>query len=396
VPVEALNTVPSVEDVPPGREYEQVSVMAAIPPDSYEQWRGARVNAALSAFPLPPGQQKSSAKLARLLRDRERAAAPYPANLVACLTKDTAWWKGHGWSQPPGTRRVLYWRRRDSLQVGTPRLPRPPQQRRVTTMVLALTTSTGSRSALPPQVRTLPQAELFHRAIVGRLGKGEQVNCPELIGRDNGGRPLQTHHGHAHTIPIDLDDDGHIDHLIVYAPMGLGPSAQDAIRSLRRTWTKGGTGDLQLAVVGSGDIELLRRLPAPLDRQIEALLGPPSGALEWESDTPFVFPRFLKPRGKNAFLGQINGELESRGLPRVESCRVDEHLSRELRHHTRERKHGGAAPPDVTGYGLRLTFTEPVKGPLMLGYASHYGLGRFRPRVEPESLAGVATTGSTR
>lgn len=29
------------------------------------------------------------------------------------------------------------------------------------------------------------------------------------------------------------------------------------------------------------------------------------------------------------------------------------------------------------GFGLRLEFAEPVAGPLMLGYASHYGLGLF-------------------
>jgi CRISPR-associated protein Csb2 len=376
--VDQFNAFPSGDDGPPGREYEQVSLMAAIPPASYVAWHGSQVDAALAAFPLPGGERKPSAKL---LKDRERAVAPYPPDLVACLTQDTAWWKGHGWSQPPGSRRVLYWRRRDSLQVGVPQLPRAPEHHRVTTMVLAITTASGNRSALPPRTRTLPQAELFHRAIVGRVGNGALVDCPELTGRGEHGRPLRADHGHAHTIPVDLDGDGHLDHLIVYAPMGLGALAQRSIRNLRRTWTKGGAGDLQLAVVGSGDLEILRCLPPPLRRQVDALLGPPEGTRSWMSDTPFVFPRFLKPQGKNAILGQINDELATRGLPLIERADVDEDLTRTLRHHIRRRNHGGAPPVD-TGYGLRLTFPERVRGPLMLGYASHYGLGRFRAVVD--------------
>jgi hypothetical protein len=37
------------------------------------------------------------------------------------------------------------------------------------------------------------------------------------------------------------------------------------------------------------------------------------------------------------------------------------------------------------GYGLRLTFSEPVHGLLLLlGYASHYGLGLFRACIEAD------------
>src|SRR5262249_1360128 len=163
--------------------------------------------------------------------------------------RDTAWWKQQGWSQPPGSECVLYWRQRDLLQVGVPQGPRTREVSRVTTMLLSLTTPSGNRGALPACTRTLPQAELFHRAIVGRLGRGRSVHCPELTGRDEHGRPLQNGHAHAHTLPLDLDGDGRIDHLVVFARMGLGDAAQQAIRTLRRTWTKGGVGDLQLALV---------------------------------------------------------------------------------------------------------------------------------------------------
>ncbi len=185
-------------------------------------------------------------------------------------------------------------------------------------MLLALTAPGGNRSALPPCSRTLPQAELFHRAIVARVARGQQVHCPELTGRDEQGRPLQDCHRHAHILPLDLDGDGRLDHLVVHAPMGLGEAAQRAIGGLRRAWTPGGRGELQLALVGTGNLETLRSLAAPLNRQIERLLGPPEGACVWVSATPFVPPRFLKRRGANALLGQINGELASRALPPVD------------------------------------------------------------------------------
>ena len=35
-------------------------------------------------------------------------------------------------------------------------------------------------------------------------------------------------------------------------------------------------------------------------------------------------------------------------------------------------------PPSLAnGFALRLTFAEPVAGPIALGYASHFGLGQF-------------------
>ncbi|MBY0312872.1 MAG: type I-U CRISPR-associated protein Cas5/Cas6 [Phycisphaerales bacterium] len=297
------------------------------------------------------------------------------------MTKDTAWWKQQGWSQPPGSQRVLYWRRSDALQVGAPQRPKPPHYSTVTTMLLSLTTPSGNRSALPPITRTLPQAELFHRAIVATAARGGRIECPELTGKGKDGKPLHDHHAHSHTIPVDLGGDGRIDHILIYAKMGLGPEAQRAIRGSRETWRKKGP-DLQVAVVGSGDLEMLRRLFDPFEKQVKALLGPPEGCRVWESATPFVFPRFLKPRGKNDYKGQIQAELASRGLPETTSIEVVPDLTNKLRHFVRRRNHGGVPAPVDDGYGLRVMFAEPLslhdQGPLALGYAAHYGLGLFR------------------
>lgn len=371
------NAMPCVDHVHRGPGWEQVSLMAAIAADDYVTWQKQQAETALAPYPLPEGTKKPTAKLQKV---RESALAPYPPDLLSCLTRETAWWKGHGWSQPPGSQRVLYWRRSDALQVGVPTAPRPPAAHAVSTMLLAITTASGNRSALPSVTRTLAQAELIHRAIIGCLGKGHRVDCPELTGKDALNRPLRNHHEHAHTIPLDLDGDGRLDHIIIYAAMGLGDAAQRAIRTLRRTWTKGGAGDLQVAVVGCGDLEMLRLLPPPLRLELDGILGPPEGARSWESVTPFVLPKTLDRRSKRSVSGQIQTELASRRLPEAAGVEIDPELTRSLRHYVRRRLHGGVPPRVDAGYGLRLHFTEPIRGPLLLGYASHYGLGLFRAR----------------
>lgn len=370
------NAVPYAEGIRHGPGWEQISVLAPILPFEYARWRSETTERLLADLPLPEGKKKPPAML---LKKREKAVDPYPANLLECLTRDTAWWKAHGWSQPPGAQRVLYWRPEGAIQVAAPARPKALAVKPVTAVLLAMTTASGIRSALPICHRTLPQAELLHRAIVSVLGKGQTVDCPEITGRDRQGRPLLGRHGHAHILPLDLDEDKHLDHILIHAPMGLGGDAQKAIRGLRRTWTKGGAGDLQLAMAGSGGVDTLRALPAPLGKRMEQFLGPPGGARTWVSVTPFVLPRFLKKRGANTLEGQVRAELASRGLPpAAEVCDLQgtsEALA--LHHFVRRRQRGGAPPPVDAGYALRLRFAEPVRGPLTLGYAAHFGLGLF-------------------
>ncbi len=355
------------------RGYEQVALMAPDVATDYLAWRTARVEAVLQPFPIPDSKRPA----AKLVKQRRDAEAPYPADLVKCLQQDTAWWKSHRWSQPPGSRKVLYWRPSDCLEVGAPAPVAHCSPAPVAMMLLALTTHTGSRSALPPVTRTLPQAELLHRSLVARVANGSRVDCPELTGRDTYGQPLKGHR-HAHILPVDLDGDGHLDHVVVHAPMGLGSDAQEAVRSLKRTWTKGGVGDVSVAVAGHGELRTLRALPQPYGGRVERLLGPHAGARVWDSITPFVPPRFQKRRGPNTLEAQVVAELASRGLPEatVEVCPWDAQTLR-LRHAIRVRRAPASPPPVDVGFALRLTFAERIQGPLSLGYGSHFGLGLF-------------------
>ena len=194
-----------------------------------------------------------------LRKKREKAIEPYPTDLLDCLHKDTTWLRRHGWSQPPGSRRVFYWRPSDAVTIGAPRpekLAQPQRAKPVKAMLLSLTNASRNDHALPSVTRTLPQAELLHRKLVG-IAKRHGPAPPELTGRDKQGRPLQSQHQHAHINPLDLDGDGHLDHILIWARMCIGSHAQMAIRAARKTYTKGSIEPLRLALAakwGSGDI----------------------------------------------------------------------------------------------------------------------------------------------
>lgn len=377
LPVE-WNALPCQEGEHRGPGWEQVSLLAAMPPEDYATWHNQQTETALAPYPLPEGKKEPSAKLQK---NREKAIEPYPPDLLTCLTKDTAWWKGHGWSQPPGSRRVLYWRPSDALQVGVPTVPRRGEPAPVECMLLAISTPSGNRSALPHITRTLPQAELIRRALICRAANGQRIHCPSLLGKDQQGKPLQDRHAHAHFLPLDLDGDQFLDHILIHAPAKLCSTAQRAVRSMRRTWTKGGVGELQVALVGHGRLDDLRKLPPPLQGKLDDILGPSQGSRCWITLTPFVPPRFLKSRGRNSLHGQIQDELASRGLPSADSIEElpwgEANNTLRLRRFVRVRQQGGTPPPMDLAFALRLRLQTPIQGPLSLGYGSHFGLGLF-------------------
>lgn len=355
----------------PARNYEQITLYAPDVPEDYARWRKGQVETAITALEFPATKKLTKAQQKKI----ESVEGTYPLDLLDCLQRDTAWWRSQKWSRAPGARSVLYWRKSDALEVGPPSVPRVCREHRVEMMLLALTTPSGSKSALPTVMRTLPQAERLHKALVSKLGFDGDP-CPEIVGRDEEGQPLKGHQ-HAYLLPVDLDSDGRLDHVVIFAQMGLGARAQRAVREVRKTYMKGGVGELQVAVAGVGKLKDLRAIRDGLSHAIDGLLGPTGRGATWVSATPFVPPRHLKKAGRASLVGQIEEELHVRGFPRarVEVLGWDgETLP--LRHFVRRRQRGPQPPLDV-GFAVRLHFEEPVPGPICLGYGSHFGLGRF-------------------
>jgi CRISPR-associated protein Csb2 len=307
-------------------------------------------------------------------------AADAPNDLLAALHIDTNTLQREGWNLPPGARQVTYWRPAAAFYNGptTSRCGAATATRNDTAL-FALSTD-KKRDVLPLMERALPTMALFRRALMGdvhRLGR-----CPELTGRDGEGRPLQHEHRHAHFIPLSIDAryPTRIDHVLVHAPMGFGPQAELALRWLRRTWTKGMAGGISVTQIGIGRREFFREVGG------EVLPELASGTT-WVSRTPFIPPRFLKSHGKDSMEGQIRAELARRGLPDVDvpptiAVPTDEgedgRCARWFRSFARTRQGNGGLPPAGV-FHVSLTLARPVKGPISLGWGSHFGLGLFVP-----------------
>ena len=374
-----------------GLGWEQVPLLAATSASAFSVWRDEQIEQALADLPLPDGKKPSKT----LLRKRDQAVQPYPDDLLDCLQKDTTWWRFHGWSQPPGSRRIFYWRPPNAIAVGSPRVRKAiVHAPRVEAVLLSITNASRNDHALPPVTRTLPQADLLHHALVGIAARNGTPKA-ELTGRDENHTPLRGPHEHAHINPVDLDGDGHLDHILIWAPMGLSMSSQTAVLAARRTFTKGGMEPLRLAMAARGGLEDLANMPGIYGNRIAQLFA--GTATSWQSATPFVPPRHMKARGKNTLEGQVRAELHSRGFPEPVSVhqlapvpwsrtatttangaatRGNQVRWNRFRHFILSRQRG-PVPPTACGFAIQLDFERPVRGPIALGYGSHFGLGLF-------------------
>lgn len=356
---------------------EPIALLAPLATADFKSWRASQ----LAARP----------ELAAAGAARRGKAAPslIPNTLVACMLRSTDDLQRQGWSLPPGTRRVLYARPRDALVASQPASSRPLRIARepVECALIALSSYAVRGEVLPELGLAVPQAESLHRALAKRLDAlPGRPPCPELTGRGDDRSPLQAGHQHAHYIPLDLRGRGAIDHILVYAPALLKHNAQAVLDRLN--WivsaavserSDGDDGDVRrkliTTLVATGSLDTIR--DALADYRHCALLGT---STLWESHTPFVAPRFVK--AKHPVEEQVLAELRSRGITtpvHVDALPHDTAIGAGFLRFVRHRRRNKPQPPTTRPWFLRLRFEEPVSGPLALGYASHFGLGLFRP-----------------
>lgn len=236
-----------------------------------------------------------------------------------------------------------------------------------------------------------------------------RANAPPVIsGRGPDNRFLkEADHRHAFWLPEDANGDGEIDHVVVYARAGFHREVRNKLDRLTRLWIKRPRGadegeaddfaparqEWRLALEGFG-------MPDEFS-DASRLLGK---STTWESVTPFLAAGHLKSGGypaelrrllarrglpepiRIAFLRpQSSGAAGSEGNPHDKNIgiRVQGRLRRAIDFH-RFRSRGAERQPDSMGTFLRLQFAEPVKGPLALGYACHFGLGLFAACTEDD------------
>jgi CRISPR-associated protein Csb2 len=218
-----------------------------------------------------------------------------------------------------------------------------------------------------------------------RADRPDRFASPVLAGKGPDGSVRATH-GHAHFLPAaEGDDPRRLTHVTVWAADRLGPGEVAALAGLGRLTV--GAAAYRVRLVGLG---------RPGDFTAR-LLG---RSAVWESVTPFVAHRHLKRRGakrdppsligadpRSAFAALALRELAARelvgrrGLARLVAVEpMSESVGgvRAVEFRRSRDRVGDDGWRRACGL-FRLRFAAEVAGPLSLGYASHYGLGLFRP-----------------
>lgn len=362
------NCWPAATGLPAG--WERVSLLAAMEPDDYLAW----------AKRLPAVETKAPRGKGAGL-----AGPAVPPDIWAALHAESGELQRQGWPSPPGSRLVDYARPAGAFQVEYCPV-RPGQQQSLPTVArFAL-----AGDVLPLLTEAVALGERMRQAAMAHTrGVAESAETLALFsGRASDGRPRDDNHAHAFYLPADDDGDGRIDHLTVYVPAGLPPAAQKVLGRLKKLWGQGGH-DVYLALVGLGNAA---------DYGGFNVMGGQTPQLAtsrvWVSKTPYMLTRHPKTyRDGRPKVGedglqvdspesQLRNELARRGLPSPVNVEPVQHIEvrgKRVRwlEFRRERLTGGGRLASPAGYGFRVTFPQPVTGPVALGYGCHYGLGQF-------------------
>lgn len=381
---------------PPTGGCEPIRLLAPLGQDEIAQWREHAIAEAITARTSEEAAKahaKGKPFKALSAKDQTKLAASFPATVVEALLQDTPSLRAAGWSQPPGSRWVIYWRPTDALAVRAVTLSSPRETDAKPTMALfALSSDNRRKDVLPPRTDTLRRLDLVHRALVWLSDDKTSTRGPSpcFTGKRDG-QPLSGHR-HAYLLPLTLGPrPDRLDHILVYAADGFDADARRALRSLNHTFDQP---TLFLTLVGMGRTE-----------DFAARIREAAQGTRWRSVTPFVPSRHLKAKGKDTLLEQVRAECGWRGLPMPEIvevatgketfapaedvvvdrggglCVLVDGVARALPGQFRgfhRRRHDRPPPADL-GVSLRLTFSSAVGGPLALGYGSHFGLGLFQP-----------------
>lgn len=258
---------------------------------------------------------------------------------------------------PPGTRMASYVVSPDGASIPSARVtPQRP--------TIALIRVHGSRRPAFSEAVAVGQA--LRSAALSRYGDvhPDRPSSPVLSGKAGAGaRPDQ--HAHAHYLTLPDPERRRVDHVVVWAPEGLGPGEVRAIASVDHISIRDlGSPKTALVALGATDSVDLPRLVGPASR--------------WISLTPFGLVRHPKVRGGRLVddvADQVTRELLHRGFP---APSLVETVSGSW-HRFRSSRTGQSRLQRARVHGVRLGFDEPVRGPLALGALSHFGLGLFTP-----------------
>lgn len=295
-------------------------------------------------------------------KKKQQLARIMPDSLAEALDRDTADWQLVDKTPPAFARWQLY--NRPRLNAPS-QVPSPPQQQRIDIARFALSGQ--------PHLRlrdTLKMAEWFRRATIKHTDKH-----PLLSGHD---LPTGNRHQHAFYLPEDLDDDGLLDHMLLYVPGGINIAGEQALHKIETLYDYKRP-PLDVTLLGTGRASEWANNRASNNETT-------GQSTTWRSATPWYCPWHIKPKRKllQEVQRYITREFQARGLasPIVsipEEQSIKEGGKKLLLSRFHYRRHNKAPPPSGRGLLLELHFDQPFIGPLALGYGCHFGLGLFRP-----------------
>lgn len=380
-----------------GEDEELVRILRLADSDSFSCWREATVDALLSQK-LREEREKAIAKgkPADKVKLTPKAVAAIESSLpkatFEALQCDTGELRKAGWNRPPGSEWAEYVRPVSKSNAATTRL-------RTTGSYPTVARYAVAGKVLPRLTDAVLLGERIRSYLMGISGKRNGGECSMIFsGKTQEGKPLSSdimQHGHAHFLSESYGPNncGKVTHVVVYAPAGFNEEDQAVLTSLRGVYGSDGH-DLQLILLGMG---------SPADFGGSNTRAGQSPTLDtsdvWVSRTPIVATDHLRIR-KSDRRDQVSLEkatvrelerLVRRELARrpwlagvAESAKIERMDNTELGgtktswlKFRRQRSKGGGQCSTTHGYGVRLTLSEPVTGPVSLGYASHFGLGLF-------------------
>jgi CRISPR-associated protein Csb2 len=353
---------------------------------------------------LNAGQRQALAKLAELLPYLGRSESVCEARLLDGDPRpDESWWR----PEPGGETRLLAVTRpvtRAKLEASTTDVRRSSRMMPAGTKWVSYAAGNAAPAAVQRREDDQGDVTAIRFAVMGpvpmRATHGvlladrahevagtalSKAGIPDARRQEiMGTRGAGTDHAHAHWIalPDSPERGASVRNLIIWCPDGLRTEEVQALLSLRKL--SGQRGDYEIS--GFPDLQL-RLQAAGTIQQVAPELCRPSRC--WRTLTPYLPVRHRKRDTPDEYVAaDVATELRYRDkrparVSRLEprSAMTDRWASEFRRRRIREplAQEGTRRIQSRPGMGLRLEFTEPVEGPLLLGQLSHFGFGIFVP-----------------
>ena len=388
------------------RIHERTRVLATVPDDEYAEWQGHALRRSLDrkleGLARDKGKDEAKVKLSK--KEQVNVESSLPETIFDALHANTNDLRKAGWNRPPGSQWVDYLRPADAFVSKPARTRHACHGKKATVARFAV-----HGNVLPRLTETLWVGERVRTAVmshsrgVAQLAtKSENADAARVFsGKGKGGLRSLNGHEHAHFLceAAAKSHAGRISHVTIFAPRGFGADDKQTLARFRKTWGHGGH-DLQFVLLGIGQPE---DFGGPEESAGQSRLL--DAAAVWESRTPFVPTDHLRirpgeakdPKRREEAVRRelrriLRKEMERRAwlrehlalLDRVELLLDRDQCGTDLGGHfttwlkfRRTRQRGNGHRGAAGGYGFRLTFKQPVRGPIVLGYGCHFGLGQF-------------------